>query len=83
MIKKLMLLLTCLLVGTNIIIAQTSKVTGVVISEEDNLPVVGASVSIIGTDMGTITDIDGNFTLSNIPSSAHKLRISFIGLATG
>ena len=63
-----MLLLTCLLVGTNIIIAQTSKVTGVVISEEDNLPVVGASVSIIGTDMGTITDTDGNFTLSNIPS---------------
>ena len=57
MIKKLMLLLTCLLVGTNIIIAQTSKVTGVVISEEDNLPVVGASVSIIGTDMGTITDM--------------------------
>ena len=37
--RKLMLLLTCLLIGIGLVNAQTSKVTGVVTSEEDGLPV--------------------------------------------
>ena len=60
--------------------AQVSKVTGVVISEEDNLPIVGASVLIKGTNTGTVTDIDGKFTLGNIPANAKKVLISFIGM---
>ena len=60
--------------------AQVSKVTGVVISEEDNLPIVGASVLIKGTNTGTMTDIDGKFTLGNIPANAKKVIISFIGM---
>ena len=60
--------------------AQVSKVTGVVISEEDNLPIVGASVLIKGTNTGTVTDIDGKFTLGNIPANAKKVIISFIGM---
>lgn len=75
-----MLLLTCLFVGIGLVTAQTQTVTGVVISEEDGLPVVGASVSIKGTTLGTITDIDGNFTLPNVPSSAKTLQVSFIGM---
>ncbi|MCS3162766.1 carboxypeptidase-like regulatory domain-containing protein [Bacteroides faecis] len=52
-------------------IAQTPrKVTGIVTSEEDNEPVVGASVLVKGTTMGTVTDIDGKFTINNVPSSA-------------
>ena len=68
--RKLMLLLACLFVGIGLVTAQTQKVTGVVISEEDGQPVVGASVLVKGTTQGTITDVDGNFNLSNIPSSA-------------
>ncbi|EFF52020.1 hypothetical protein CUY_5323, partial [Bacteroides ovatus SD CMC 3f] len=37
------------------------------ISEEDGQPVVGASVLVKGTTLGTITDVDGNFNLSNVP----------------
>ena len=52
-------------------IAQTPrKVTGIVTSEEDNEPGVGASVLVKGTTMGTVTDIDGKFTINNVPSSA-------------
>ena len=65
-----MLLLTCLFVSIGLVTAQTQKVTGVVISEEDGQPVVGASVLVIGTYLGTITDVDGYFTLSSVPSSA-------------
>ena len=50
--------------------AQTSGVTGLVTSEEDGQPVVGASVLVNGTSLGTITDIDGKFTINNVPSSS-------------
>ena len=75
-----MLLMTCLMIGIGLVNAQVSKVTGNVTSEEDGLPVVGASVLVKGTTVGTVTDIDGNFTLTNVPSSAGTLVISFIGM---
>ena len=81
--RKLMLLLACLLASIGLVIAQTpKKVTGVVISEEDDQPVVGASVLVKGTTMGTVTDIDGKFTINDVPSSARTLKISYIGLKT-
>ena len=80
--RKLMLLLACLFVGIGLVTAQTQKVTGVVISEEDGQPVVGASVLVKGTTQGTITDVNGNFNLSNVPSSAKTLQISYIGMQT-
>ena len=80
--RKLMLLLTCLFVGIGLVTAQITKVTGTVISEEDGLPVVGASILVKGTTVGTVTDMDGKFTLSNVPSSAKTLVVSFIGMAS-
>ena len=81
--RKLMLLLACLLASIGLVIAQTpKKVTGVVISEEDDQPVVGASVLVKGTTMGTVTDIDGKFTINDVPSSARTLKISYIGMKT-
>ena len=73
-----MLLLTVLLVlPAN---AQNNiTVTGTV---SDNLgPVIGVNVSVEGTTMGGITDIDGNYTLNNVPSNA-TLVFSFIGYKT-
>jgi len=78
--KTLMLLLTCFFVGISLVTAQNQKVTGVVIWEDDGQPVVGASILVKGTTVGTISDIDGNFTLFNVPGSAKSLVISFIGM---
>lgn len=79
--RKSMLLLICLLAGISLAIAQTPKeITGVVISEEDNQPVVGASVLVKGTTIGTTTNLDGKFTISNAPSSSRTLRITYIGM---
>ena len=65
--RKLTLLLTCLLAGISLAIAQTSrKVMGVVFSEEDNQPVIGASVLVKGTSIGTTTDLDGKFVINNV-----------------
>ena len=79
--KKVMLLLVCLFTSVGLMIAQTpKKVTGVVISEEDDQPVVGASVLIKGTTLGTVTNIDGQFTIDNVPSTARTLKVSYIGM---
>lgn len=80
--KKMMLLLTSLFICIGLVNAQIAKVTGKVTSSEDGLPIVGASVLVKGTTMGTVTDIDGNFILTNVPSSAKTLQISFIGMRT-
>ena len=64
--------------GIGLAIAQTPKtITGVVISEEDNQPVVGASVLVKGTAIGTTTNVDGKFTISNVPSSARTKSIGY------
>ncbi|ADV45201.1 TonB-dependent receptor [Bacteroides helcogenes] len=78
--RKLMLLLTCLFMSIGLVTAQTSTVSGVVISDEDGEPVVGASVLVKGTSMGEVTDIEGKFSIGNVPSSAKTLQISFIGM---
>lgn len=62
--------------------AQNSTITGLVISAEDNEPVIGASVMVKGTTQGAITDIDGSFTITNVSAKAKSLVISFIGMRT-
>lgn len=78
--KKLTLILMCLIVGAWSAFAQTN-VTGVVISQEDGEPVLGASVVVKGTTIGTVTDLDGRFSLS-VPATGKTLIVSYIGMAT-
>ena len=78
--RKLMLLLACLFVGIGLALAQTQKVSGLVVSAEDGEPVVGASVLVKGTSIGSVTDYDGKFTIANVPSSAKTLVVSYIGM---
>lgn len=78
--QRMTLFMAILLIGIGLSNAQVSQVTGNVMSEEDGLPVVGASVLVKGTTVGTVTDIDGNFTISGVPASAKTLVVSFIGL---
>ena len=79
MIKKLTLLLACLCMTCVVAMAQT-RVTGTVVSQEDGMPVIGATVQVVGTSEGTVTDSDGRFSL-NIPSGRKAtLRITYVGL---
>lgn len=65
--------------GTMIATAQTTQVTGRVISMEDNTPVIGATVVVKGTTTGTVTDFDGAFSLE-VPEGAKTLVISYVGM---
>jgi TonB-linked SusC/RagA family outer membrane protein len=78
--RKSLLLLAFLFASIGLITAQVKRVTGTVISEEDGEPIVGASVLVKGTTLGTVTDLDGQFTISEIPSSSQTLVVSYIGM---
>lgn len=79
--RKLMMFLTLFILGIGWVSAQVSSISGKVISAEDGLPVIGATIIVKGTSIGTVTDIDGNFTL-NLPSDANTLVISYVGKET-
>lgn len=81
MSKKLTILLCCLCCCLSVVQAQDMQVNGTVISAEDNLPIIGATVSIKGTTRGTVTDIDGKFSLS-VPADHRMLVFSYVGMAT-
>ena len=78
--KRLSVILTCLFLCVGMVLAQ-NKISGTVVSAEDGEPVIGASVMIQGTKVGTVTDIDGNFTLSANRANP-MLEISYIGMVT-
>jgi len=76
---RLLFALTVLLMFSLQAYAQQT-VKGIVIAEEDGLPIPGASVFVKGsTKIGTVTDINGEFTLS-VPSSAKILVVSYLGM---
>lgn len=65
--------------GVNIV-QQESKCTGTV-KDKVGEPIIGASVLVKGTTNGTITDLDGNFDIQNVPQGA-IIQISYIGYTT-
>ena len=75
--KRLMTVAAAIAVSTSMAFAQ-SQISGKVTSSDDGQPVVGASIKIVGTNTGTITDIDGNFSL-NAPAGA-KLEVTYLGM---
>jgi TonB-linked SusC/RagA family outer membrane protein len=62
-------------------IAQTRVITGTVSSSEDGLPIPGVSVSVKGTTTGTISNMDGIYSIT-VPESARALVFSFVGMIT-
>ena len=66
-----------LLVGG--VVAQTT-VKGTVVTYEDNEPIIGASIQVVGaSNIGTITDVNGQFTLQ-VPAGKKTLKITYVGM---
>lgn len=78
--KRIHLFLLALAIGVIQGAAQVTTVRGIVTTEEDGEPVIGASVIVKGTALGTVTDVNGRFELSGLPPSATRLLISYISL---
>lgn len=78
MMKRVMLILSCLFISIGFITAQTTRVTGVVLDDIGE-PVVGASVVVKGTTVGAITEVDGTFSI-NVPEGKNTLVFSLVGM---
>lgn len=80
--KRLCVFLACLvLVGINLVQAQTVRITGTVTSSEDGMPIPGVSVVVKGTTIGGITNADGKYEI-NAPTNAQALVFSFVGMTS-
>ena len=71
------LALVCLLLTASSVLAQTKTVTGTV-TDSQNEPLIGASILIQGTSSGTITDLDGKYSISATPEDV--LEFSYVGM---
>lgn len=86
--KRVLIVLLCFVGALSSAFAAEKKVQGVVISSEDNLPLIGASVYVTAEDlkkagsaqttMGVITDVDGQFSIA-IPAGITRFFCSYVG----
>jgi len=74
------MLLAMLFLMVGMAFSQT-KVNGTVVSQEDNEPVVGVSILVVGTNVGTVTDSNGRFSLT-VPAGKSMLRFTYVGMET-
>jgi TonB-linked SusC/RagA family outer membrane protein len=81
--KKIFLLIVLFVfAGASALMAQTKVITGTVTSAvEGEGPIPGVSVVVVGTTVGTYTDINGKYTL-NVPQNATTLTFTFVGMRT-
>ena len=77
---RYLVLLICFLGYISTVSAQSHKISGVVV-DEGKSPIIGATIQVKGANNGTITDIDGNFSLE-VKNPKAQLQISYIGFTT-
>ena len=76
--KRLTMILASLFLFFGMAFAQT-QVSGTVVSQDDNEPIVGATVQVVGSNVGVATDMNGKFSLK-MPEGKTMLRISYVGM---
>jgi TonB-linked SusC/RagA family outer membrane protein len=79
--KRIALLLMFFAIGLNVLWAQTREIQGKVTSVDDGSTLPGVSVSVKGTTLGTITDMDGAYKL-RVPQDAKALVFTFVGMVS-
>ena len=78
--KKFLLFMSVCMLTFGQVLAQSQTISGTVLNVADDEPIIGASVQVKGSTRGTITDIDGKFSIEVEPNAV--LIVSFIGMAT-
>jgi len=61
------------------IFSQNGKLTGIAYDSDTNEPLISANVIIMGTSLGTATDLEGKFLILNVPPGKYHIKVSMIG----
>jgi len=75
---KLFLLVLILMFAVTSAFAASGKLRGSVVDDKTKEALIGASIVIVGTNYGAVTDVDGNYIIQNVPPGTYSLRSSFI-----
>ena len=76
---RLCLVILSLLFSSILIAGNTGKISGTVKDSQTNEPLIGANVIIEGTSMGASTDLEGNYTILNVPPGEYVIVSSMVG----
>ncbi|MEW5795199.1 MAG: TonB-dependent receptor [Candidatus Zixiibacteriota bacterium] len=81
--KALLAALVLFCVGATVVWgATTGAISGVITDAQTGEPVVGVTVMVMGTNLGASTDVDGRYTVINVPVGTYTLQMSSVGYAT-
>lgn len=80
MVRKILIIMAIFLTSSALVNAQTGSVSGKIVDGK-GLPLIGANVVVKGTTNGTITDIDGNYTIPKVNVGEQIIVASFIGFS--
>lgn len=80
--RLLVFVALCLFVAGSSFGAVVGKISGVVTDAQTKEPLVGVSVSVVGTTMGGMTDANGVYNILNVPVGSYTLRYSSVGFAS-
>ncbi len=78
--KRLTMIASMLVLFVSMAMAQT-EISGVIVSQDDGEPVIGASVMIKGTKTGVVSDVDGKFSIK-APANNPYITVSYVGMET-
>ena len=56
----------------------TGKIVGTIVDKTNNDPLIGANVVVLGTSLGAVTDIDGNYAILYVPPGTYTVQVTFI-----
>ncbi len=80
--KNFLLTMAAILIAVPLVLAQQRTITGKVLSDDGNEPLIGANILIKGTSKGTRSDVNGAFTLTVPDAQNNELIVSYIGYRT-
>ncbi|MYJ56145.1 MAG: TonB-dependent receptor, partial [Rhodothermaceae bacterium] len=80
MMKATFSILASLLIAGSVCAQNT--ISGIVTDAESGLPLPGATVILVGTTTGAVTDGDGNYSINNLPFGTYTIQVSFVGYET-
>lgn len=73
------LLFSLLLLPSLVLVAQTGKLKGKVTDLTNGEPLIGANVIVVGTSLGAATDVNGEYSISNLNAGTYNVKASYIG----
>lgn len=79
MFKKLLLVAFVVLLAPVAMSAQTASISGRVTDSANGEVITGANIYVVQLERGAVSDLDGNFTVANIPAGTYTVNVTYIG----